>query len=235
MGPWFLGYKWGSGSAVLALPSLVLYQSADSGVYTDTARTTPAVNDGDPIAGQTDQSGGGNHATQTIAGRRPTWRTGVKNGLPVVRFDGVDDNLVFPTLTLNDFSIYVVQSSTGDGCFLANTTINRQVRLGESGNNRLSMFDGTTQIFSSTLSVVRGNWSLLEYHRTGSTCSFYENGVAKGTGSMSSALALNVIGLLLGASLPLNGDLAALIVCSAENTAAQKSAVRVYLNSRYAL
>lgn len=48
---------------------------------------------GDPVDRWLDRSGNGNDATQATAGLQPTFQTGVINGLPAVRFDGLDDIL----------------------------------------------------------------------------------------------------------------------------------------------
>lgn len=53
---------------------------------------SPAV-DGDPIRQWTDLSGYSNHATQSTTGLKPLGKTGIINGLPVVRFDGSNDYL----------------------------------------------------------------------------------------------------------------------------------------------
>ena len=67
------------------------------------------LSDGDPVATWMDASGNGNHATQTIAASRPKYRTGVANGLPVVRFDGADDGMISPLrLPSADVSILMV-------------------------------------------------------------------------------------------------------------------------------
>ena len=97
--PWFnrLGLRgpvpWGNapggyGGAAPFSPTdiagLVLWLAADLGL---------ALSDGDPVVTWPDQSGNGNDVTQPVAAARPTFRTAVINGEPVVRFDGVDDVL----------------------------------------------------------------------------------------------------------------------------------------------
>jgi hypothetical protein len=71
------------------LAGLALWLAADSGVFTDTARTTPSAN-GDPVGGWADQSTNGFHPQQATSGARPTYRTSV-GGRPGIEFDGSDD------------------------------------------------------------------------------------------------------------------------------------------------
>jgi hypothetical protein len=51
------------------------------------------LNDGDPVAAMTDYSVSSGNLAQGTASKRPTFKTAIQNGLPVVRFDGVDDTL----------------------------------------------------------------------------------------------------------------------------------------------
>jgi hypothetical protein len=60
-------------------------------LFTDAAGTIPVVADGDPVGLMLDLSGNGSNATQSVAARRPIYRTdGVLHWL---EFDGVDDFL----------------------------------------------------------------------------------------------------------------------------------------------
>lgn len=51
--------------------------------------------DGAAVSTWADSTGAGRNATQTFADEQPTYRTGVTNGKPVVRFDGANDYLKF--------------------------------------------------------------------------------------------------------------------------------------------
>ncbi len=66
----------------------VLWLLADRGLYQDSGGTTPAMADGDPIGLWQDQSGHGNHVTQTTSADRPALKRAIQNGQNVVRFDG---------------------------------------------------------------------------------------------------------------------------------------------------
>src|SRR4051794_12858250 len=77
------------------LPGLVRWLDVSdlSTLFQDSARTTVVGNDSDPLGGATDKSGQGNHFIQATAGKRPIYKTGILNGKPSLRFDGVDDQL----------------------------------------------------------------------------------------------------------------------------------------------
>ena len=78
------------------ISGLMLWLKADGTLWQDSARTTPATSDGDPVGAWDDASGNGDHYTQTNNDKRPALRTSVLNSLPVVRFDGTDDQLHGP-------------------------------------------------------------------------------------------------------------------------------------------
>ena len=68
-----------------SLPGLILWVKTDAGLFQDSAFTTPATADTDPVGGWRDQSGQGNHLTQTTAGSRPTLKLAIQNGRSVLR------------------------------------------------------------------------------------------------------------------------------------------------------
>src|SRR2546426_3011074 len=61
-------------------------------VWLDASQLTGLV-DGDPVGTWADQSGNGYDATQSVAAKKPTYKTNILNARPVVRYDGVDDDL----------------------------------------------------------------------------------------------------------------------------------------------
>ena len=90
---------WVQGTAAFSIASLfsasqagAWYDPSDiTTLYQDAAGTTPATADGDPVGRMLDKSGNGNHATQTVSGSRPVYRT--DGTLHWLEFDGVDDLL----------------------------------------------------------------------------------------------------------------------------------------------
>lgn len=95
--------------------SPVLWLKADAGTYQSSGGSA-ATADTDPVGQWQDQSGNARHFEQATAGRRPQLRTGVQNGLPVVRGDGSDDYLIGPDF-LTGFTvgeIYLVVKAAAD-------------------------------------------------------------------------------------------------------------------------
>ena len=76
------------------------YDPSDvTSLFQDAAGTLPVVADGDPVGRMVDQSGKGHDALQTIAERRPLWRTdGIRGWL---EFDGTDDEMTVPQTALS--------------------------------------------------------------------------------------------------------------------------------------
>ena len=86
--------------------SLALWLRADRGVYQD-AGCSDSAEGGDPVACWADQSGNGNHATQSTGDHRPILATGALNGRPQVSYDGANDLLATAA-----FSDELVQPNT---------------------------------------------------------------------------------------------------------------------------
>ena len=74
------------------------------GLVLDLDATKLNLSDNDPVVTWPDESGEGNNATQGTASEQPTYKTGVLNGLPVVRFDGTDDFMVAPNGVISGMS-----------------------------------------------------------------------------------------------------------------------------------
>lgn len=126
------------------IAGLVLWLKADA--------ITGLVN-GDPIATWADSSGNGYDATQATTAHKPSYRTSVINGLPVARFDGVDDRLENTTNSLVAGGAARTVFVVGDG-----------PAAGVTGT--LFTFRRTTKIHT------------LQLYTDGGTSSIYSDGVA---------------------------------------------------------
>lgn len=126
------------------------------------------LSDNDAIATATDSSGQGNHATQSNGAKRPTFKTGIINGLPVVRFvSSVEAVLELPNIFTG--------LTAGDGLILCkNSDLASQSGLWKFGSDGASdhvpYVDGI--IYDGFASTVRksagdptqdlGSWTLYE-------------------------------------------------------------------------
>jgi hypothetical protein len=90
------------------LPSLVLWLDASQ---------LTGLSDGDAVASWTDLTANADHAVQATPTKRPTYETNVLNGLPVIRFDGVDDALVTSNVAIGTqkITVWAVVSATSGG------------------------------------------------------------------------------------------------------------------------
>jgi hypothetical protein len=97
------------------LAGLVVWHDASdaSTLFQDSALTTPANADNDPVGGWKDKSGNGRTATQTTAGKRPLLKLAIRNGLPGLRFDDTDDYLSLAKITAfaTEASVFAVSTS----------------------------------------------------------------------------------------------------------------------------
>jgi hypothetical protein len=186
--------------------------------------------DGDPVSTFTDQSGTGDAAS--TGSNRPTYKTGIVNGLPVCRFDGSDDRFTMGNRVLSDFSAFFVVKSTGDGALLGGGSFFPQLRYGETANE-LSTEDGSNHPFSSTLGTAQGNWSYVAFLRSSGTVTFYQGGTSYGTGTLSGSQTFNLIGAFIATSNALSGDLAEVILYNSALGTTDRQSVESYLNSTY--
>ena len=85
-----------------------------STLFQDAAGTIPVTADGDPVGLMLDKSGNGNHATQSVSGSRPVYRT--DGTVHRLKFDGIDDYLSTGVSVMSDQPyIMAAASSNGDG------------------------------------------------------------------------------------------------------------------------
>lgn len=100
---------------------LTWYDMADtSTLSSDTAGTTPAVDDG-PVGRIADKSGTNRHATQATSGNRPTLQTGALNSLATLAFDGNDymsmTSLNPSTAMTTGFTIFAAFTAEANGSY----------------------------------------------------------------------------------------------------------------------
>jgi hypothetical protein len=136
-----------------------------------------------------DQTGNGNHATNSTASEQPLIVDGgsiIYEGAtisrPAIRFDGTADALEFTELNLGDNSWFInaVYNST-------RTSLEDYLMYGDSGNTRIRMYPTTARIYVSNVSYSftidshRNTQQLFTFEADASRgLSVYQNGTQKG-------------------------------------------------------
>jgi hypothetical protein len=108
------------------------YDPSPTTTFTDTARTTPAAV-GDAVAGMTDLSGNGFHATQSVLAARPILRQ-LASGQHYLEFDGSNDSMQAGPITpgANSMQIFAAARKNSDAVagMVAELSTSRPVNAG---------------------------------------------------------------------------------------------------------
>jgi hypothetical protein len=202
------------------------------------------LNDGDPVTTWTDSSGNG-HAAANTGSARPTFKTAIVNGKPVVRFASSSSQLlnlasaVSSALPLTIFAVMKPAStSTGVICSISGATgFNPIGPLGNSTDG--AMFVGNRAFYWNTTLANVGEWrtAFNVYTFQPSLASFLRNGSAIGlTGNANAnVIDFSVIGADPGSSFWSDGDLAEIIFYNTEASATDRANVEKYLGTKYAI
>jgi hypothetical protein len=203
-----------------------------------------------------DQSGNGHHAIQLATASQPTLRSAALNGLPVVRFDGVDDFLTFtlPINGLSGLSLFLVAANTQDQNGGANFAEHAALFWNETqfwSATHLTPFQssvtvrfGTTQS-GNGISVARptsiGNaFTVTAAIKNGTTDTLYVDGtlVASQGGKFSSITGTRDTGNLgrgYNDNTYFAGEIAEAVIYSRALTASEQQTLEQYLTTKYGL
>lgn len=191
------------------------------------------LSDGEMVETWFDTSGQSNSASESEVSARPTYESNELNGLPVVRFDGVDDRFTFPQISLNDFTLFFVVKATGDCALLGLTgESDPQIRIGQT-TDKLSTFDGANNPQSDLLGVSQSQFSIIEFRRSTSTIQFFQNGTAYSSGTMTGQVDVDILGAFVLAVNSLNGDLAECIIYESALDSTNRADIKSYLLSKW--
>jgi hypothetical protein len=202
-----------------------------------------SLSDNDAITTWPDSSGNGNTFAGAIG---PTYKTAIQNGLPVARFDGVDDVLKTAALGWSNLTVFIVVKATADPAAVQNDTGLWRMSQGASTHYPFTdgvVYDGagsdarkTVGNLASSLAAFRlygvlstaGEWTAyldgVEVFTTGT------NTVANPTGSAPDMwLGHNDLGN------PFEGDIGEMLVYDAALSDTDREAVETYLADKWGL
>lgn len=224
------------------------------------ASTISGLVDSDPVTTWTDLSGNGNNATQSTAAAKPTYKTSVINGRPVVRFDGVDDYLtstgvvsgfaaqdqpltVFTVVKANDISVNRALWSLGSSVsnypylwhYIAATSPNYNATLRDDAASATKDFPTSALPYSTVANAVATTLVT-----TGTSGSLYVNGTLLNAAADVDVGVSTFTYLGIGAQVRstdinnfLSGDIAEIVVYNRALTADERQQVERYLGNKW--
>jgi len=211
--------------------------------------------DGESVATWSDRSGNARDATQSTAAKRPTLQTNEANGLPIVRFDGVDDDMgygsaeIIPGLYPQPLTIgvlirvagasgrqHLLRIATGQAIemVLQFTDVANQSpllgwragdRRGMSGNFGLSTWDTNSVVVFTSDGVDPASTNWI-YTLDGASQTWARVDIG-GAGNT------NFIGSNSADADFFNGDVAEIVIYTGELTASERQRLERYLGSKY--
>lgn len=213
---------------------------ADAGAYKDAGVTLAA--DTETLQRWADQSGNANHVNQATAGLRPTYRTGILNGLPVVRFSNASDT----RLLSSNLASLMSQPNTLYAVAVPTTTSLSGLRIFVDGNdasnrNVLYLNSGTYgwyagSLVASSTAGSNGVGVVASAVFNGASSTFRINAGSDDTGSPGAA-GLNgfCLGNYQGGGFGFDGDLGEVLIYAGSHNSTDRANVVSYLRTRWGI
>ena len=188
--------------------------------------------DGDAVTTWTDLSGNGNSPTQGTAARRPTYRTAIHNGLPVVRFDGTDDSLGASFTLAVPYTVFLVT--------IPRTLPANQYAIDGITQNTIGVQSLTTDLYAfgdagfvRTGVLAVGAFFYYTLIANGASSATYFNGGTEITGTEGAATGGIRLGSAANDTVFGNFDIAEVIVYNTALSAANRASVESYISEKY--
>lgn len=209
-------------------------------LWLDASQIT-GLSDGDPVSQWTDFSGNGYHATQATAAKRPTFKTGVQNGLPAIRFDGTDDWLRTASWgsKAQPNTVFIVAkppaNGTGTRIIIEGIVSTDRHLWAKDAANDSNSFYGGAWVSGATITGIANTWSIAALNFNGADFNVYINGESRVTGNIG---AHGLSGLTIGTNLAtdnffFNSDMSEIIVYDTLLSDADRAKVEAYLSQKY--
>lgn len=205
------------------LPNLKLWLKSDS-----------LILNGSNVSQWTDLSGNNNHIIQTDNTKQPLLLSNQLNNFPVVRFDGINDNLksLFSQTYNNELTIFIVMRNNASN----------PVFIYDGGTNYLSMVYVSNKLYIQSgipnmfyPKAAPFPFSIFQNEYTNTVSKIYENGLLKLSGTLPTPV-LN--GFTLGTrylqdTYFFNGDIAEIFIYNSTLSSFEKNQVELYLRNKY--
>jgi hypothetical protein len=201
--------------------------------------------DDEPVGLWIDSSSSGNDVIQVTGMKMPTFKTNILNGLPIVRFDGIDDTMY--KLAATGFActeghtvIAVLNPTTAVSYGMAvvtNPIYNEMRQNGGGGVAQWMLPSGLYQV--DGLDYIEAMWKVWSgtFTVASELIELFINGVSQGT-QLDNAGPLAVSDIYIGSRVDAYhwlGDIAEVLVFDAALGATDRQNIENYLVSKYAL
>lgn len=217
--------------------TLVRWWKANVGAYSDTG-TTLAV-DSATVNQWNDQSGNASNIIQSTSGNRPTFKTSILNGLPVLRFDGAGDKLSASISAMSAQTAFIVlrkRSATAGNegalewanvsTIFANAAYGAAWQWYSANSGNVFSFGGDVQNWT-TICVKFASTSSLTMYRNGSIV----GSAVDPDDAYASATSLRIGEYESGTP---DVDVAEILLCDSALSDGNRGSVDTYLQSKYA-
>ena len=217
------------------ITGMQMWFKADTGLFTDSAKTTAATTNGDRVGAWADQSGNGNDLLQTTDARRPLLTAAGLNGHSFISNSTNNEYMVKAVLNIAQpytwFIVSRMSTLTTGNYFYTNSKGNLSY---ESGGGKFYLSNGATVLGQ----VATTNWT---YHTgvcTTSTSTIRNNGVETSGATPGGTMTLMSIMASdggFGASTASAAHFAEILLYTGALSAANILKVEAYLASRFGL
>jgi hypothetical protein len=225
--------------------------ASDSGtLYTDSAGSTPATADGDPVGRWADKSGNNNHTIQADGTKKPLLKVNILNGKSIIRNDGVNDFL--KSTTGGDDSSFTVFATNikrgGEGLNMMAVSMGEETTgkrrcmwhpaNGNTWPNTIS-FNGFSRDVQANLPWVTGTANIAQFRITSGAVQIAKNNSAWTTSTSPGLVAYTATNIFLGSNNQMteifNGDYAEVLVYAASLSDANRTLILDYLNIKWSV
>lgn len=213
-----------------------IYPSTST-LFQDSAKTTPVTADGDPVGAAVNQGSVAYDFLQAGAVTvKPTYKTGIKNGQPVLRFDGGDKIQGAIASVAQPMTVFAVAVDSVAGA------VTRFMMETDTGGGRIAVLNsgGNKSIFAGSLladGAADTNWNIWTGLFNGASSVLWINGisVASGDAGASATGAAIALGERVTGGSRFIGDIAEFLIYAANLSTADKNQVAAYLSAKFAI
>lgn len=218
------------------ISGLTVWVKGDAGVFND-AGSTPASNN-QTVQQWSDQSGNSHHLSQATSGNRPTYKTNVLNGLPVVQFTASRPDYISTSFSTSiPCTAMVLARTTGGTNARVMATVSDNSLLGWWNGGRQQSFQWQTVKLDGVPAADTNWWYYAcTIDNVGPTAVLYENGIT--ITSATNALFKGWNGVSMGGFLNSENSDCQVAECIVYNTAIStinRESIEIYLADKWGL